>query len=62
MKSLKKYGSDKQIKGVVNAEFRDRDILHSLADISKAKRLYMNQCFNREGIYKTVSWWLNDDR
>ena len=64
MESVKKNGGEQKIKGVVNAEFRDGDILHSLADIAKAKRLlkYEPSVSIEEGISKTVSWWLQDGR
>lgn len=60
--SIKKNGSDKQLKRVINDEFRNGDILHSLADITKAKELlnYKPYVSIEEGIDKTVSWWLQN--
>ena len=43
-----------------NRDFREGDVLHSLADISKAQRLlgYLPRYSVAEGLKETIDWYL----
>jgi UDP-N-acetylglucosamine 4-epimerase len=61
--AFKKNNSTVDYKDPNFGEFREGDVKHSLADISKAHKLlgYQPEYKVTEGIEKTVSWYLNKE-